>query len=110
MLAILHFFPDADDPHALVGRLLQALPAGSYLTVTHATADFDDGMERLAATYRASGIPAQTRSRAEILRLFSGLELLDPGLCTVHRWRPDANTPTDLTDAQVSFYGAVART
>ncbi|CAO5159769.1 O-methyltransferase involved in polyketide biosynthesis [Frankia sp. AiPs1] len=109
VLAILHFFPDADDPFALVDELVRELPTGSYLTITHATADYDDGMERLAASYRASGIPAQTRSRDEILRFFDGLEVLDPGLCTVHRWRPDADVRSDLTDGEVSFYGAVAR-
>ncbi|MCK9896458.1 SAM-dependent methyltransferase [Frankia sp. AgB32] len=109
VLAIMHFVPDADDPHGLLRQLLDGLPAGSYLTLTHATADHDDGMERLAASYRASGIPAQQRTRAEVLRFFDGLDLLDPGLQIVHRWRPDPDTPPDLTDAQVSFYGAVAR-
>ncbi|CAJ61647.1 MULTISPECIES: SAM-dependent methyltransferase [Frankia] len=109
LIAIMHFIPDADDPRGLLGRLLRELPSGSYLTLTHATADHDEGMERLAAAYRAGGIPAQARTRAEVARFFDGLELLDPGLQIVHRWRPDGAAPTDLTDAQVSFYGAVAR-
>ncbi|WP_261567498.1 SAM-dependent methyltransferase [Frankia gtarii] len=109
LIAIMHFIPDADDPLDLLHRLLRELPSGSYLTITHATADHDEGMERLAAAYRAGGIPAQQRTRAEVARFFDGLELLDPGLQIVHRWRPDGETPTDLTDAQVSFYGAVGR-
>nr|WP_236705922.1 SAM-dependent methyltransferase [Frankia sp. ACN1ag] len=109
LIATIHFFPDSDDPHALLRRLLQALPSGSHLTLTHATADYDEGMERVAATYRANGIPAQQRGRTEVARFFDGLDLLDPGLQIVHRWRPDDDTPDGLTDAQVSFYGAVGR-
>ncbi len=109
VLAIMHFIPDADDPHGLLHQLLDGLPAGSYLTLSHATADLDEGMERLAASYRASGIPAQQRTHAEILTFFDGLDLLDPGLQFVHRWRPDPDAPPTVTDAEVSFYGAVAR-
>ena len=39
LVAILHFVPDADDPYGVVDRLLGALPSGSYLVVSHATAD-----------------------------------------------------------------------
>ncbi|WP_256789071.1 SAM-dependent methyltransferase [Frankia sp. AvcI1] len=109
LIATIHFFPDSDDPHGILRRLLQALPSGSHLTLTHATADYDEGMERVAAAYRAGGIPAQQRGRTEVARFFDGLDLLDPGLQIVHRWRPDDDTPNDLTDAQVSFYGAVGR-
>jgi S-adenosyl methyltransferase len=37
LIALLHFIPDADDPWAITGRLMDAVPAGSYLAVTHAT-------------------------------------------------------------------------
>src|SRR5689334_17353852 len=40
LVALLHFVPDADGAHELVGRLLSELPSGSHLMVTHATADF----------------------------------------------------------------------
>ncbi|WP_235489607.1 SAM-dependent methyltransferase, partial [Frankia sp. AvcI1] len=49
------------------------------------------------------------RSRAEVESLFGGLELIDPGVELVHRWRPDAPDPPGLTDAQVSVYGGIAR-
>lgn len=40
LVALLHFVPDEDGAHALVDRLLSELPSGSYLMMTHATADF----------------------------------------------------------------------
>ncbi|SBW26854.1 hypothetical protein FDG2_5069 [Candidatus Protofrankia californiensis] len=58
--------------------------------------------------YQAGGIPLQLRSRREVAGFFDGLELVEPGVQVVHRWRPDG-TGTDLTDLQVSNYGAVGR-
>ncbi|WP_231861494.1 MULTISPECIES: SAM-dependent methyltransferase [Frankia] len=109
LLAVGHFLPDSDDPGAIVRRLVDALPAGSYLVLSHLTPDHDPSIEAGAKAYRARGIPLRPRTRAEIEALFGGLELLDPGLVCVHRWRPDATVPTDLTDAQVSAYGAIGR-
>ena len=40
LLTILHAIPDADDPHAIVARLLDAVPSGSFLVVSHWGADF----------------------------------------------------------------------
>ncbi|ABD11627.1 hypothetical protein ThrDRAFT_03272 [Frankia casuarinae] len=111
MIAIFHFIPDADDPYGILGRLLAALPSGSYLALTHATADVNPSMEQLFITYRSRGIPGQQRTRAEVERFFAGLELIDPGVEMVHRWRPEepAAEGEGPTDAEVSVYGGVAR-
>ncbi|WP_083866896.1 MULTISPECIES: SAM-dependent methyltransferase [Frankia] len=108
LVALLHFVPDADDPDGIVRRLVDALPSGSYLLLSHITADYDPAWERVTETYRARGIPAQQRSRAEFARFFDGLELVDPGIQVVHRWRPDGAVP-DLTDAAVSIHGGLGR-
>ena len=39
LIAVLHFIPDADDPYAVVARLMDAVPSGSYLVIAHAAAD-----------------------------------------------------------------------
>ncbi|WP_285900971.1 SAM-dependent methyltransferase [Frankia sp. R82] len=93
VLAILHFLPDTDtgEPFTLVRRLLDALPTGSHLVVSHGTPDFAPAIsEQGAAAYRAGGIAVQLRRRDEFARFFDGLELVDPGIVPVHRWRPDA--------------------
>ncbi|WP_235486105.1 SAM-dependent methyltransferase, partial [Frankia sp. AvcI1] len=108
------------------------LPSGSYVSLTHLTADHDPAMREVERAYLASGVPMHLRTRAQVERFFDGLELVEPGLQVVHRWRPeladpaetdpagDGATATDpaarvkaiplseLTDAQVSIYGAVA--
>jgi hypothetical protein len=109
LLAVGHFLPDSDDPGGIVRRYVDALPAGSYLVLSHLTPDHDPSIEAGAKAYRARGIPLRPRTRAEVEALFGGLELLDPGLVSVHRWRPDAAVPIDLTDGQVSAYGAIGR-
>jgi hypothetical protein len=65
--------------------------------------------DQVTRIYRAREIPLQMRDRAEIERFFDGLELVDPGVQVVHRWRPDAATDRGATDAQVNIYGGLAR-
>ncbi|MBX6387556.1 MAG: SAM-dependent methyltransferase [Frankia sp.] len=110
VLAILHFLPDSDDPLSRLRVLLDALPSGSFLAISHVTSDFaPEEADQVTRIYRARGIPLQVRTRAEIERFVDGLELVDPGIQVVHRWRPDAATDRSATDDQVNIYGALAR-
>ena len=109
---VLHFVGDDDDPWTIVERLLAALPSGSYLVVSHLTGDFrPEAWEKVAEVYRRQGVTMKVRSRPEIERFFTGVELVDPGLQILPAWRPDLGEPTEPqpSDAQVSVYGGVAR-
>jgi S-adenosyl methyltransferase len=107
LFAILHFVDDDSDPYGIVERLMAALPAGSYLVVSHVTADHDPvAWARFAEVMRKQGIPTRLRGRAEVSRFFTGLDLVEPGVVPILRWRPDTVEP--LTDAQVALYGGVA--
>jgi hypothetical protein len=106
----MHFVGDADRPYDVVRRLVDALPSGSYLALSHLTGDFDQAAwDRVAAIYARQGVTMQVRSHDEIARFFDGLELLDPGLPIVTKWRPDADVDPNATDTQVAVYGGVAR-
>ncbi|NLU69375.1 SAM-dependent methyltransferase [Streptomyces sp. HNM0574] len=111
MIALLHFLTDERGAYDLVRRLLDPLPSGSYLVLTHATADFDpDLLTRVSEAYQSTVTEGQIRSNTEVARFFEGLELLDPGLVVCHRWRPDPSEPQpDITDAELSVYAGVAR-
>ncbi len=110
LLAVMHVIPDDQDAYGLVRRIVDALPAGSYLTLTHGTADFDPvGDRRARSSHAAGGIPSQARCRAEVERFFAGLELVEPGVQVVHRWRPDTEVVDGLNDADVALYGGVGR-
>ncbi|HEV7626505.1 MAG TPA: SAM-dependent methyltransferase, partial [Streptomyces sp.] len=111
LIALLHFITDERGAYEIVGRFMDALPSGSYLVVSHATADFDpDLLTRVAEAYQSSVAEGQIRSSSEVSRFFDGLELVDPGVVVAHRWRPDDREPQpDITDAEFPVYGGVAR-
>jgi SAM-dependent methyltransferase len=106
LVAILHFFPDDQNPYGIVRRLLDPLPAGSHLIVTHATADHVPSMAQMTDAYHSRGIPAQARSADELARFFEGLDMVEPGIQLVNRWRPAPDTPTEMI---VPAYGGVGR-
>ncbi|WP_037956633.1 SAM-dependent methyltransferase [Streptomyces sulphureus] len=109
LVALMHFMSDEDEPYEMVRRLLDPLAPGSFLVLSHTTADFDTvgGAEAVRSTYGNHGITVAPRTRAEVATFFDGLDLLDPGLVVGHRWRPDKK-PT-LPDEAISFYAGVAR-
>jgi O-methyltransferase involved in polyketide biosynthesis len=108
LVAILHFFPDDQGPHAIVQRLLDALMPGSYMILSHLASDIYD----LDATYeRLNEATHETfvlRSHSEVSRFFGGLELVDPGVVLVDRWRPDEGHVA-REEFMLPLYGGVAR-
>jgi hypothetical protein len=92
-----------------VSSMLGRLTRGSFLVLSHGTADFDgEGMlEKVRDIYRKGGTPLRLRDKDEILAFFDGLEMIDPGLTPTHRWRPDG--PITITDEQSFIYAGVAR-
>jgi trans-aconitate methyltransferase len=108
IIAVLQFIPDRADPRALVRRLLEPLPSGSFLALSMVTTDSDPTIARVVAEYNARGIEVRARDHGEVSGFFSGLELLDPGVVLVHRWHPDS-AAEPLPDSSVAMYGAVAR-
>jgi hypothetical protein len=92
LLGILQQVPDDDDPYGAVGRLIDAVPPGSFLVITHPASDVDPRAAAEAAR-RLNSMSAeqrQLRSEAAVARFFDGLELVEPGLVQVAEWRPDS--------------------
>ncbi|TWV33377.1 SAM-dependent methyltransferase [Streptomyces misionensis] len=111
LIALLHFVPDTDGAHELVSRLLSELPSGSYLVMTHATADFTP-KDAATATgkLKGAGITLALRTRDEFTRFFDGLDLVEPGVEIVHKWHPELGEPVPgQDDGVIPGYGAVAR-
>jgi hypothetical protein len=95
-VAVLHFVTDAEDPYAVVNQLRQAMAPGSYLVVSHITADGTsppEADEVFALMRKHMADPPTPRTHAEVRRFFDGFDLLDPGVAPVDRWRPDDQTP-----------------
>jgi S-adenosyl methyltransferase len=116
LMAILHFVPDDEDPFGIVARFRDALPAGSYLAISHGTRDIparpDMSREEMTEMgtkverlYQLTTGSLVTRTHAEVERFFDGLNLLDPGVVEIQRWRPDGRRPM----LPGGFYGGVGR-
>jgi hypothetical protein len=116
LLAILHFVGDDEDPFGIVARYRDTLPAGSHLAISHGTRDIPERPDlspeemadmgaKVEQLYQLTTATLVTRTRAEVERFFDGLELLEPGVVEIQRWRPDGRTSL----LPGGFYGGVAR-
>ncbi len=90
MLAILHAISDEDDPYGIVTTIMETLPSGSYLAISHLASDLereklDESRDRVN---RISHQQYTHRSHAEVLRFFDGLDMVPPGLVELRLWRP----------------------
>jgi hypothetical protein len=102
LAAVLHFLADADDPAGVVATLAAALAPGSFVAISHLTADFaPQAVSSAVAAYNAL-VPAQiaARSHAEVTGLTGGLSLVAPGVVPVSEWRPD-HAPLQAVSADV---------
>jgi hypothetical protein len=91
LLGVLYMIPDADLPYEKVAAYVDAVVPGSYLAISHPASDVDaEEAARAAREYDNSLPTTQTnRTRAEVTRFFDGLELLEPGVVQLNKWRPD---------------------
>ena len=94
----LHFVPDQEKPHQVIAEYRDHLAPGSYLAITHGIAaatpeDYPDGLvESVTDVYRNASAQIHVRPVKDIERFFDGLEILEPGVVWMARWRPDPGT------------------
>jgi SAM-dependent methyltransferase len=108
LVGILHCIPDEDDPAGVIRQLMDAVPPGSYLVISHPANDINSpGVGRLASRLNElMPMKLRFRARAEVARFFDGLELVEPGLVRAPEWRPDSDA--DL-DNPAAVWAGVAR-
>ncbi len=109
LVGVLHCIPDAGDPAGLVRQLLAAVAPGSYLVLAHPASDIHTEQIGVAATRfnRVMDDGVTLRTHAGVGRLLGGLDLVEPGLVQLHRWRPGPEGP--VPDGELANYGAVGR-
>jgi hypothetical protein len=101
MVAVFHFVSDLADPRGIVAGYRDALPSGSLVALSHLTADFRSReMAAVADAMRNSRDPMYFRPREEVVALFDGFDLVEPGVVSAPHWRPDpdfaAGGPEDV--------------
>jgi len=107
LMAVLQFVPDENDPYGLVRRLMDAVPSGSYLVISHPASDLQAAAMASMAT-KLNQLMAQRvkpRSKDEVTAFFDGLDLVDPGVIRCPEWRPDR--PEDAA-GKSTMWGGVA--
>lgn len=112
MISVLHFV--GGDLSELIDTYRRSLVPGGMLGISHATppeptAERRVAAERVAEVYHQTPTPIHLRDGATIRRLFDGLDLLEPGLVPVDRWRPTDDTPSTGTDGTGTILGALSR-
>jgi SAM-dependent methyltransferase len=108
VLSLLHAIADADDPYAIVARLLDAVPPGSYLVISHTGADLleQGAMQRIADSWNSNAQQqAVARTREQVARFFTGTDLLEPGLVRVEEWRPEPGTTEEAKSIMLGAVG-----
>jgi O-methyltransferase involved in polyketide biosynthesis len=92
LIGILHFIGDEDQPYDIVSRLLDAVPPGSYLAISHMASDISAAQVATAKARLDEMMYQQGhyRTQAEVVRFFDGLELVEPGVVPIQKWRPDS--------------------
>jgi O-methyltransferase involved in polyketide biosynthesis len=109
LLSVLHFISQDEDAPGIIARFRERMAPGSYLVVSVGTSDGADPdmLAEVTRTYAGARMPFTLRSRAQILDLFDGFDLVEPGLASLPEWRPEFNT--DRTPLKGPTVGAVAQ-
>ena len=109
LLGILQGIPDQDEPGAIIARLMDTVTPGSYLAISQiasdvAASEVEQGVQRYN---ERAAVPVAARTHAEVCRFFTDLELVEPSVVQVHRWR--AGTGGVGNHRDLAIYAGVAR-
>jgi len=108
LVAVLHLIGPEDDPYGIVRQLMDAVPPGSYLLLSHVASDIEP--EKMAEMgKRLNRLLAQKgtyRSQPEVAAFFGGLDVAPPGVVPVPQWRPDSEVEAAR---RAAMWGGVGR-
>ena len=100
LYGMLHFLEDSDGPEGLLDAYVDAVPAGSFVAVSHFAKDDEDTAMNatLDAMDKQMGEAVVRRTRGEVEKFFNGMDISEPGVVQTNEWRPapDADGPKPL--------------
>jgi hypothetical protein len=108
LVAVLHFVEDHDDPWGIVNCYKDMMAPGSFLVITHVTADHlsAEATRQAQAAYAGASAPGVPRTREQIAAFLAGLDMVPPGLVEVSAWRADHVGPPV---SPAVFYAGIGR-
>lgn len=104
---IMGHIADEEGPHAIVARLVDRLPSGSYLMLQDGTTVSQANADALEDYNSSGAIPYHLRTPEQVIRYFDGLEIMEPGVVPIQAWRPDVTPDEPITE--VNTYGGIGR-
>jgi trans-aconitate methyltransferase len=108
LIAVMHYIEDEQEAAGIINRLMRPLAPGSVLALSTTTHESNPEEVRAGmAAYRARGIPAKERTKAEVEAFFAGLDMLEPGVTLINHWHPTPGKPVEA-DRNVQMYGGAA--
>lgn len=107
LLGVLDFLTADEEAYGAVKAVVEAIPSGSHVVISHPTWEVNPvGLDRAIEMWNSQGCtPICARSPEAVKRFFDGLDLLDPGVVSCSRWRPD----NGLEAAAVIDFAGVGR-
>lgn len=109
--AVLHFVSDSDAPGVVLGRFLDALAPGSFLSISHAShVGQPDKSTKAAEIYKRTSTPMTFRTQDEVIDLFKGWSLVEPGVVLMALWRPDEPVDPEFALRVTGFGGVGIKT
>ena len=107
LIAVLHFVADHEDPHGQVRRLVDALPSGSYLVISHVTGEYFT--QEMLEAFAKSPAPAYYRDQGQVEQFFAGLDLVSPGVVSTAHWRAEGEPEPRPKVEEATAYCGIAR-
>ena len=107
LMGVLGHIADDGEAQSIVRRLLGGVPSGSFLTVNDGTDTSEEVVEAARIWNQSANPTYHLRSPDRIARFFDGLELVEPGVVSPPRWRPEPG-PSGLP-AEIDSRGGVGR-
>src|SRR3954452_11173499 len=110
LIAVLHLVTDDDIAYPAIRAIVDAMPSGSYLVISHATGDFwpQEQVDAANATNRAHNVDFRFRTKSEVAGFLTGLNVIDPGIVPVAEWRAGQDS-TIPPSAESNIWAVVAQ-
>jgi hypothetical protein len=110
IVGAMQFVPEDRNPWGMIGSYRSALAPGSYLALSHFTPDgMPEAMAKAVDVFARTQEPAHPRTRSEVLRMFEGFELVEPGLTFTPQWRPRSLRDVPPNPERSNLYAGVGR-
>ncbi|MFY9927722.1 MAG: SAM-dependent methyltransferase [Streptosporangiaceae bacterium] len=105
---VLHFL-EYGTAHRVASGFIEALAPGSFAIVSLGRGDDEVG-EDFASTYNAQhGSRVYNFTREEVAALFSGVDIVPPGIVPAPAWRPEGPQTSQAKDRKAMILAGVGR-